>query len=90
MALRKKKTGQSKRERAQLETHLDELMALRDDRLRNLGALAGEMQRRGALTEEPLWSRAAELTAIDAEVKLVLRGLEEGLTLDELEEIGRT
>lgn len=90
MALRKKKKGQSKRERAQLQAHLDELMALRDERLSELGALAGEMQKRDELTEEPLWSRAAELTAIDAEVKLVLRGLEEGLTLDELEEIAGT
>lgn len=84
-----KKSGQSKRERGQLQTHLDELVALRDERLQKLGALAGAMQQRGRFSEAALWTRASELTAIDAEVKLVLRGLDEELTLEELEEIAR-
>ncbi len=90
MALRKNKESKSKRERAQLEAHLDELMALRDERLCGLGALAGQMQLQGSFSEEPLRARAAELTALDGEVKLVLRGLEEGLTLEEMEEIARS
>ena len=85
----RKRTGQSHRERGQLRDHLRELERLREERLGDLGGLALEMHRKSNLEGPRLWSKAAEIDAIDDEAGLVRRGLEEGLTLEELDELAR-
>lgn len=88
MRLRRRES-QSNRERGQLRDHLQELDRLREERLRDLGGLALEMQKRGRFEGKLLWSKAAEIAAIDDEATLVRRGLDEGLTLDQLEKLAR-
>lgn len=80
---------QTARERGQLRRHLRELDELREDRLRELGGLALEMYKRDRFEGKMLWSKAAEIAAIDDEAKLVRRGLDEGLTLEQLEDLAR-
>ena len=80
---------QTARERGQLRRHLRELDELREDRLRELGGLSLEMYKRDRFEGQLLWSKAAEIAAIDDEAKLVRRGLDEGLTLEELEDLAR-
>lgn len=87
--LRRKGESQSMRERGQLRRHLRELEELREERLRDLGGLALEMHAHDRVDRELLWRPAAEIAAIDDEAKLVRRGLDEGLTLAQLEEIAR-
>lgn len=45
------------------------------------------MHKRGRLEGKRLWSEAAEIAAIDDEAKLVRRGLDEALTLEQLDEL---
>jgi hypothetical protein len=78
---------QSARERGQLRRHMRELDDLREERLRDLGGLALEMYKRDRFEGRLLWSKAAEIAAIDDEAKLVQRGLDQGLTLDQLSEL---
>lgn len=80
---------QSAKERGQLRRHLRELDDLREERLRDLGGLALEMYKRDRFEGRLLWSKAAGIAAIDDEAKLVQRGLDEGLTLDRLEQLAR-
>ena len=87
--LDRRASRQTARERGQLRRHLRELDSLREERLRDLGGLALEMYRRDRFDRELLWSKAAEIDAIDDEAQLVQRGLDEGLTLDQLEEQAR-
>jgi hypothetical protein len=82
-------TGQTVKERGKLRRHLHELEDLREQRLRDLGGLALEMYKRDSFEGKLLWGKAAEVAAIDDETKLVKRGLEEGLTLDQLQAIAR-
>ena len=77
------------RERGQLRRHLRELEELREERLRDLGGLTLEMHRGEKLDRSLLWKPAAEIAAIDDEAQLVRKGLEEGLTLAQLEEIAK-
>jgi hypothetical protein len=77
------------RERGQLRRHLGELEDLREERLRDLGGLALEMHRSEKIDRSLLWQPAAEIAAIDDEAQLVRKGLDEGLTLAQLEEIAR-
>jgi len=76
-----------RQERGQLRRHLRELEEMREERLRELGGLALEMHKRKGLDRDLLWKPAAEIAAIDDEAQLVRKGLDEGLTLAELEQI---
>jgi len=82
-------SGQTVRERGELRSHLRELEELREERLRDLGGVALEMYKRDRFVGKLLWTRAAEIAAIDDEAKLVRRGLDEGLTLEQLEELAK-
>jgi hypothetical protein len=80
---------QTARERGQLRRHMRELDGLRDERLRDLGGLALEMYKRDRFEGQLLWSKAAEIAAIDDEARLVRRGLDEGLSMQQLEDLAR-
>ena len=80
---------QTLRERGELRRHLDDLGELREEKLVELGGIAVGMHRSGDLDRDALWAAAAEIAAIDDEVKLVRRGLDEGLTLAQLEELSQ-
>lgn len=80
---------QTLRERGELRRHLDDLGELREEKLRDLGGAAVDMHRRDDVDRDALWDAAAEIAAIDDEAKLVRRGLDEGLTLAQLEELSR-
>jgi hypothetical protein len=82
-------SGQTVKERGKLRRHLHELEDLREQRLRDLGGLALEMYKRDSFEGKLLWAKAAEVAAVDEETKLVKRGLEDGLTLDQLEALAR-
>ena len=78
---------QTLRERGELRRHLDDLGDLREQKLRELGGVAVGMHRGNELDRNALWTAAAEIAAIDDEAKLVRRGLDEGLTLAQLENL---
>ena len=80
---------QTVRERGQLRRHLRELDEVREERLRDLGGLAVEMYKRDRFVGSLLWARAAAIATIDDEARLVQRGLDEGLSRTELEELAR-
>ena len=80
---------QSRRERKAMSEHLEELLDLREDKLVELGRLTVDMSREGSFDRTLLSAKADELVRIDSESELVVRGLEEKLTLDELEELAR-
>jgi hypothetical protein len=88
--LRGKAERQGMRERGRLRRHLRELEDLREERLRDLGGLALEMHRREKIERSLLWKPAAEIAAIDDEAQLVRKGLDEGLSLAKLGEIGKS
>ena len=81
--------GQTVKERGKLRRHLQELEELREQRLRDLGGLALEMYKRDSFEGKLLWAKAAEVAAVNEETKLVKRGLEDGLTLDQFEALAR-
>ena len=89
MARGGKRDRQGRRERSRLRRHLRELEQLREARLRDLGGLALEMHRHEKVDRNLLWEPAAEIADIDDEAQLVRRGLDEGLTLEQLEEIAQ-
>ena len=80
---------QTARERGQLRRHMRELHELRDERLRDLGGLALEMYKRDRFEGQLLWAKAAEIAAIDDEAKLVRRGLDEGLSMQQIEDLAK-
>lgn len=80
---------QTSRERDQLRDHLRDLGELREEKLRELGALAAAMQGGDGIDREKLWAGAAEVAAVEDEAELVHRGLKEKLTLEQLEKLGR-
>jgi hypothetical protein len=82
-------SGQTRGEREQLRGHLKQLEELREERLLDLGRLALEMHKKDRISGERLWGAAAEVAAIEDEAALVRRGLEEGLTLEQLEDVSR-
>lgn len=80
---------QTRRERKAMSEHLEDLLDLRQEKLVELGRLTVDMSREGSFDRILLSARADELVRIDGESELVVRGLEEKLTLDELEELAR-
>lgn len=80
---------QTRRERRAMSEHLEELLDLREDKLVELGRLTVDMSREGSFDRTLLSAKADELVRIDSESELVVRGLEEKLTLDQLEELAR-
>lgn len=85
--LRRKRGGQSAAEREQLQQRLRELEQQREERLVALGSLAVEMHRRAAVEADALFEPAAGIVALEDEVKLVRRGLDEGLSPQQLREL---
>jgi hypothetical protein len=86
---RTKKSGQTARERQMMRRHLIALDERRESSLRDLGGLALEMFRRDNVNERLLWNKAAEVAAVDDEIRLIKRGLEERRTVEELDQMAR-
>lgn len=82
--------GQSGRERRAMRDHLDELDELRREGLLELGRMTGEMAREGQFDRSRLSAQAAEVVKTEREADLIARGLEEGLTLEQLEDLARS
>ena len=87
--LRRNRGNQSDEEREELRRRLQELEQLREERLAALGGLAVEMHRRGAVDADALFKPAAGIVALEDEMKLVRRGLDERLSRQQLEELAR-
>ncbi|MDQ2623456.1 MAG: hypothetical protein M3Y45_10520 [Actinomycetota bacterium] len=81
--------GQSGRERRAMRDHLDELDEMRRKELVELGRMTQEMAHEGRFDRSRLSSQATEVVKIDREADLIARGLEEGLSLEELEDLAR-
>jgi hypothetical protein len=81
--------GQSGRERRAMQDHLRELDEMRRSNLSDLGQMTVEMAAQGRFDRQRLSEGAAEVVKIDREADLIARGLEEGLTLQELEDLAR-
>lgn len=81
---------QSGRERRAMRDHLVELDELRRTNLRELGEMTLEMAEAGRFDRDRLSAQARELVGIDSEADLIARGLEEGLTLEQLEDLARS
>lgn len=81
--------GISGRERRQYREHLAELDVLLEDGLEHLGAEIAAMSAKGKLDGPHIWEQAARISAIDDEIRLVERGISEGLTREQLAEIAR-
>jgi len=81
--------GQSGRERKAMKDHLDELDELRRNSLSELGEMTVTMAGQGSFDRRGLSEKATEVVSIDREADLIARGLEEGLTLEELEDLAR-
>jgi hypothetical protein len=79
----------SGRERRAMKKHLGELDGLRRKNLGELGLMTVEMAGRSSFDRRLLSEKAAEVVSIDREADLVARGIEEGLSLEELEELAR-
>lgn len=88
MALFRRK-GQSGRERRAMRDHLDELDEMRRNGLIELGRMTGEMADEGRFDRSRLSAQAAEVVKTEREADLIARGLEEGLTLEQLEDLAR-
>lgn len=80
---------QSGRERRAMKDHLDELDELRRTSLAELGQMTVEMAAAGSFDRQHLSGKATEVVGIDREADLIARGLEDGLTLEELEDLAR-
>ncbi len=89
MALGRGKKRQTRRERKAMSDHLEELLAMRSETLTDLGRMTVDMSREGRFDRNLLAAKAEEAVRIDGEADLIIRGLEEKLTLDELEELAR-
>ncbi|MBN8870441.1 MAG: hypothetical protein J0H66_11220 [Solirubrobacterales bacterium] len=81
--------GQTGRERRAMQDHLGELDDMRRSNLSDLGQMTVEMAAQGNFNRQRLSEQAAEVVKIDREADLIARGLEEGLTLQELEDLAR-
>jgi hypothetical protein len=81
---------QSGRERRAMKDHLVELDELRRKQLSELGAMTVEMADAGRFDRTRLSDQAREVVGIDREADLIARGLEQGLTLEELEDLARS
>jgi hypothetical protein len=78
---------QSGRERRAMKDHLIELDGLRRKNLSELGAMTVEMADAGRFDRDKLSEQAREVVGIEREADLIARGIEEGLTLEELEDL---
>jgi hypothetical protein len=87
--LSRSRGDQTRDEREQLRNHLEELDGLRERGLLELGGMALEMHSRDRLAGRALWEKAAEIAAIEDEAGLVRRGLDERLSVRQLEELAR-
>lgn len=83
------RSGQTGRERRAMQDHLRELDDMRRSNLGDLGQMTVEMAAEGRFDRTRLSAQAAEVVKIDREADLIARGLEEGLTLQELDELAR-
>lgn len=83
------KGSQSGGDRRQMNEHLEELDSLLDEKFRDLGDTVLEMYATDSVSGRALWSSAAEIDSIDSEAALVRRGLDEGLSLTELQALAR-
>lgn len=81
--------GQSGRERRAMRDHLAELDGMRREALGELGRMTAKMAREGHFDHSLLSARAADVVKTDREADLIARGLEEGLTLEQLEDLAR-
>lgn len=81
--------GQSGRERRAMQDHLRELDEMRRTNLGELGKITQEMAAEGSFDRRRLSEQSSEIVKIDREADLIARGLEEGLTLQQLEELAR-
>lgn len=72
-----------------MRDHLEELDGMRRDGLVELGRMAGDMAREGRFDRSLLSAQAAEVVKTEREADLIARGLEEGLTLEQLEDLAR-
>jgi hypothetical protein len=75
----------SGRKRGQIRRRLREIADLREERLRDLGGLALEMHKRDRIDPRLLSVKAAEIASLDEEAELLRRGLDQGLTADQLQ-----
>ena len=89
MALGRGSKRQTRRERKAMSEHLEELLSMRRETLTDLGEMTVEMSREGRFDQTLLAAKAEEAARIDGEADLIIRGLEEKLTLDELEELAK-
>lgn len=78
---------QSGRERRAMKDHLVELDDLRRSHLADLGAMTVDMADAGRFDRQRLSGQATEIVGVEREADLIVRGLEEGLTLEELEDL---
>lgn len=90
MALGRGKKKQTRRERKAMSEHLEELLSMRRETLADLGEMTVEMSREGRFDRTLLAAKAEEAVRIDGEADLIIRGLEEKLTLDELEDLAKS
>lgn len=90
MARGRGRKKQTRRERKAMSEHLEELLAMRSETLADLGQMTVEMAREGRFDKTLLAAKAEEAVRIDGEADLIVRGLEEKLTLDELEDIAKS
>jgi hypothetical protein len=74
----------SGRKRGQMRRRLREIADQREERLRDLGGLALEMHKRDRIEPRLLSEKATEIAVLDEEAELLRRGLDEGLTADQL------
>lgn len=81
--------GQSGRERRAMQDHLRELDEMRRSNLSELGKMTQEMALEGSFDRRRLSEQASEVVKVDREADLIARGLEEGLTLQQLEDLAR-
>lgn len=81
--------GQSGRERRAMQDHLRELDEMRRSNLSGLGKMTQEMALEGSFDRRRLSEQASEVVKVDREADLIARGLEEGLTLQQLEDLAR-
>ena len=72
------------RERGRMRRRLREQRRMREALLLDLGALVFELHRQGRREPELLQAKAAELSAVDQEVRALARALDSGQTLHEL------
>jgi hypothetical protein len=82
-------SGQTRQERKAMKEHLRELLQLRQEALAGLGKLTVGMADEGRFDHTVLTGKSEEIAKIDGEADLIARGLEEKLTLEQLEDLAR-